>query len=262
MQGTTAVVQPVSSDGFWDAYSRYYDSVYHLMPYRKLLWDTYQALDLAPGMRVLDAGCGTGNFEHFIAQKNPPAVRIDAVDASTAMLDVARAKCRDLPNVTFALGDLNGRLPFDDATFDRVLSINVLFALTDWDVTMAELLRVLKPEGRMALTSSLPAYKFGPLLADHVRRIGNIWGTRRKVRAVYDTLRVMATGGVGSAAMNIFVIARREAQGKHQSPDFQALNGFLQSHRAQGLATFDVGHAMANQNFFATATKSRAAEAS
>ena len=88
-------------DGFWDLYSRVYDSVYQLMPYRKLLWDTYQALDLRPGMRVLDAGCGTGNFEHFVHQKNPPSVCIDAIDFSASMLSIAGRKNAGLDNVAF-----------------------------------------------------------------------------------------------------------------------------------------------------------------
>lgn len=261
MQGHTAAAQ-AGHDGFWDAYSRYYDSVYHLMPYRKLLWDTYQALDLAQGMRVLDAGCGTGNFEHFIAQKNPPAISIDAVDTSPAMLDRARAKCHDLSGITFAEADLNGRLPFEDATFDRVICINVLFALEDWDRTIAELLRVLKPEGRMVLTSSLPEYKFVPLITDHIRRIGNIWGVRRRARAVLDKVRVAATSGVGAAFMNMVVIAGREARGQHRSPDAAALRGFFTTHTANGLDTFDIGQAMAGQNFLATAIKARSAAAS
>ena len=71
MEATPSAAGP-SSDGFWDLYSRVYDAVYHLIPYRGLLWQAYEALSLEPGMRVLDAGCGTGNFEHFIAGKNPP----------------------------------------------------------------------------------------------------------------------------------------------------------------------------------------------
>lgn len=250
-----AVAAEPARDEFWDLYSRYYDCVYQLMPYRKLLWDVYEALDLKPGMQVLDAGCGTGNFEHFIAEKDHPPVGIVAVDASPAMLDRARDKCRRLTHVTFSQVDLNGSLPFADATFDRILSINVLYALEDWDHTMSELLRVLKPEGRMVLTSSLPAFRFGPLLADHVRRIGNIWGTRRRVRAVVDTVKVVATSGVGSAILNVFVINRRESRGRYYSPDHSALRGFLDAHATSGVDEYDVGLAMADQNFLAMATK-------
>ena len=255
MEGRTAVAAEPARDEFWDLYSRYYDCVYRLMPYRKLLWDAYQALDLKPGVRVLDAGCGTGNFEHFIAEKNHPPVEIDAVDFSPAMLDRARDKCSGLPHVTFGEANLNGRLPFEDATFDRIVSINVLYALEDWDRTMSELLRVLRPEGRMVLTSSLPAFKFGPLMADHLHRIGNIWGTRRKAQALLDTVKVVATSGVGSAALNVFVINRRETQGQYYSPDRATLRGFLESHVVNGVDTYDIGLSMADQNFLATATK-------
>ena len=82
---------PGGSDRFWNTYSTYYDSLYRLMPYRKLLWDAFEALELEPGLRVLDAGCGTGNLEHFIAQKGDPSVRIDAIDFASAMLERAHA---------------------------------------------------------------------------------------------------------------------------------------------------------------------------
>ena len=64
------------------------------MPYRKLLWDAFEALELEPGMRVLDAGCGTGNFEHFLAEKNHPPIQIDAVDFSAEMLARAARSAR------------------------------------------------------------------------------------------------------------------------------------------------------------------------
>ncbi len=256
MGSPMAVEAETGHDQFWDAYSKYYDCVYRLMPYRKLLWDAYDSLQLEAGMRVLDAGCGTGNFEHFIATKDMPPVCVDAVDFSPEMLRRARAKCASLDFVSFSQADLNGKLPFDDDTFDRVVSINVLYALRDWDTTVAELIRVLKPEGRMVLTSSLPDFRVGPLLSDHVRRIGNIWGTRRRASAVWDTCKAVATTGLGSAVMNVFVIDRRESKGEYYSPDEASLTEFLGRHRSTGLETFDIGRSMADQNFLATVVKS------
>jgi ubiquinone/menaquinone biosynthesis C-methylase UbiE len=262
MGSQVAVAAEAGPDRFWDTYSRYYDCVYMLMPYRKLLWDAFEALDLEPGMRVLDAGCGTGNFEHFIAEKNHPSVAIDAVDFSPEMLKRAGTKLGGLDYVRFTQADLNGTLPFADATFDRVVSINVLYALEDWDHTMGELLRVLKPEGRMVLTSSTNEFSSGPILADHIRRIGNIWGTKRKARAVLDTVRAVATTGVGSMALNTFVINRRESKGRYYSPDHDALRAFLRGHEPNGVEDFSVGLSMADQNFLATATKACAGIAS
>ena len=258
MGSHVAVAADTRPDGFWDTYSKYYDGVYQLMPYRKLLWDTFEALDVQPGMRILDAGCGTGNFEHFIAEKDHPPVTIDAVDFSPEMLALARTKCAHLEHVSFTQADLNGTLPFPDATFDRIVSINVLFALNDWDATIEEFLRVLKPEGRMVLTSSLSEFNWAPVLKEHVARIGNIWGARRRARAVADMLRAVARTGVGALALNVMVINRRESQGHYYSPNSDALASFLQQHSAHGVGDYQVRRSMAGQNFLATATKVRA----
>lgn len=242
-------------DGFWDLYSKVYDSVYHLMPYRKLLWDAYQALDLKPGMRVLDAGCGTGNFEHFVAEKDPPPIQIEAIDFSPAMLDRARRKCGALDYVNFTHGDLNGDLPYADATFDRIVSINVLYALEKRDHAMSEFLRVLKPEGRIVLTSPAPGYRWGPLVVDHFSRVRNIWGSGRKALNVLDSARTLSTSALGSFVLNVLVIYRRESAGTYHALDEDELRGLLEDHRRDGLTDFTIEPAFAQQNLFATAMK-------
>jgi SAM-dependent methyltransferase len=247
------------SDGFWDVYSRVYDGVYHLIPYRGLLWDAYEALELEPGMRVLDAGCGTGNFEHFIAEKSPPLIAIDAVDASAGMLDIARRKCRDLEYVRFSAGDLNGRLPYDDATFDRVLSINVLYALADQDHLIVELLRVLKPDGRLVISSPLPTYSVSPMVADHFRRIRNVWGVRRRMARFAESLWVLATNGLVQWLLNNLVIDSREADGQYHSLDRSDLEALLRRRAIDGLGDIAIRLASADQNLFATAVKGVAA---
>ena len=152
--GSPTVVEAHSgSDRFWDTYSRYYDSIYRLFPYREMLWDVFTTLELEPGMRVLDAGCGTANVERFIAEKDHPPIQVDAVDFSASMLERARANCSHLDFVTFTQGDLNGRLPFEDSTFDRIVSINVLYALDDQAAVLAEWLRVLKPGGKIVIAN-------------------------------------------------------------------------------------------------------------
>jgi ubiquinone/menaquinone biosynthesis C-methylase UbiE len=246
-------------DGFWDLYSRVYDSVYQLMPYRKLLWDTYQALELAPGMRVLDAGCGTGNFEHFIHQKNPPSVCIDAIDFSAAMLAVASKKNADLANVEFSRGDLSGKLPYADASFDRIVSINVLYALPDPDATMRELLRVLKPGGVIVVTSPAPEFAVAALVVDHFKRVKNIWGAWRKVVTVTTSIGIFAVSGIAQWLLNTFVINRREADGAYHSLDSGELSDLLRRCVPDGIGDYEVGRALADQNIFATAVKTMAA---
>ncbi|MDR3685547.1 MAG: class I SAM-dependent methyltransferase [Coriobacteriia bacterium] len=256
-ENATAVA--AKGDSFWDLYSRVYDSVYHLIPYRGLLWQAYEALSLEPGMHVLDAGCGTGNFEHFISGKNPPAIQIDALDASDGMLSIARRKCRDLGYVRFSEGDLNGALPFADGTFDRIVTINVLYALDDPDGVVGELLRVLKPNGVLVISSPLPCYSVSPMIADHFRRLRNIWGLHRQIGTVLDTLWTLITGGAAQWLLNNFVINGREAAGAYRSLDRSELESLLDRQRSQGVRRFEVCLASADQNVFATAVKAAAA---
>lgn len=56
-----------------------------------MLDEVVAALDLQPGMRVLDAGCGTGDLEARLAERHP-GVEVVALDASTAMLARARRR--------------------------------------------------------------------------------------------------------------------------------------------------------------------------
>jgi ubiquinone/menaquinone biosynthesis C-methylase UbiE len=244
------------SDSFWDLYSYVYTGVYHLIPYRNLLWDAYEELDLQPGARVLDAGCGTGNFEHFISTKPlPDNVTIDGIDASAGMLNAARRRCAELDFARFSAADLNERLPFDDATFDRVVSINVLYALKDQDHALSEMLRVLKPRGRLVISSPLPTYRVSPMVADHFRRIGNIWGLRRRVARVVGSALVLATTGLAQWVLNDLIIDARETQGLYRSLDEHEVETLLERLLPDGLGDLAVRLASANQNVLATAVK-------
>jgi len=116
--------------------------------------DTARALGLAPGDRLLDAGCGTGQYASAFAAEG---YRVDAVDLSPAMVIIAQSHTagNDRP-VTFHIADL-ADLPFPDATFDAVQARLSLHFAFDLPATVRELGRVLRPAGR--LYASVP----GPL---------------------------------------------------------------------------------------------------
>jgi SAM-dependent methyltransferase len=101
-----------------------------------------RAADLQPGMRVLEIGCGTGNFtEKFAAS----GAQILAIDISEDLL--AEARRRDLPNVTFLC------TPFEalasDAQFDAVIGSSILHHL-EIGPALQEIFRLLKPGGVMS----------------------------------------------------------------------------------------------------------------
>ena len=240
---------------FWNLYARCYDSVYHLMPYRKLLWDAYQALDLKPGMKVLDAGCGTGNFELFISEKNPPPIEVKAVDFSPVMLSKAQNKCKHLDYINFKQADLNQELEYPDDSFDRILNINTLYALRDPYFTLDEFARVLKPEGSMVVTSSKPDFRFSPIVRDHFKRVGNIWGIYRKAGVLLKTFTIFPTTGLGSGLLNTLVINRREQRGEYHSLSEEELAAIFSQNGQNKLRHFTIDSAFADQNLFAIATR-------
>jgi SAM-dependent methyltransferase len=105
----------------------------------------------APGLRVLDAGCGAGRNAVWLVSQGADVV---GLDASAELLRLARER---LPSATFLLGDLADPLPFDDGSFDVVVASLVMHYLRDWVPTLRELRRVLSPGGEMVLSTHHPA---------------------------------------------------------------------------------------------------------
>jgi SAM-dependent methyltransferase len=103
--------------------------------------------DVRPGHRVLDVACGTGVVARAAAARVGAAGEVTGVDRAPAMLEVA---ARLLPDATFQLGDA-GRLPFVDGAFDRVLCQASLMFFPDAGAALAEMARVVAPDGRVGV---------------------------------------------------------------------------------------------------------------
>jgi ubiquinone/menaquinone biosynthesis C-methylase UbiE len=99
------------------------------------------------GRAVLDVGCGPGDDTREVAELVGPAGRVVGVDLSEAML--AEAKRRG-GSVEFLQGDVH-ELPFPDASFDAVRAKLVRIHSPRIDTADDELVRVLRPGGRLAV---------------------------------------------------------------------------------------------------------------
>lgn len=103
---------------------------------------------LRPEMVVADIGAGTG----FVAAGLAPLVaRVYAVDASPAMLDVSRQNLAAYKNVEHRLAD-GAALPFEDGALDAVFANMYLHHCPDPQAAIVEMVRVLKPGGRIVIT--------------------------------------------------------------------------------------------------------------
>ena len=122
------------------------------------------ALDLQSGMRVLDAGCGTGQWAVGMARHG---CAVTAVDLAPAMLERARARAREAGvNITFREGEI-GTLAEPDGAFDAVHCRCVLQFTPDPAAVLREFARVLTPGGRLFV--AVPG-ALSPIYAESYRR--------------------------------------------------------------------------------------------
>jgi trans-aconitate methyltransferase len=143
-------------------------------------WVTHvaNAAGVQAGHRVLDVACGTGVLARAIAER-VGSNHLVGVDVNEGMLEVAKRKA---PEIDWKQGQAES-LPFDDNTFDKVVSQFGLMFFQDRPAALREMRRVLKPGGSMAVAvwnalEHLPGYAaltdllqqlFGSHVADALR---------------------------------------------------------------------------------------------
>jgi len=161
-----------SAAGQWDRLRREVfgrDSALHALP----------AL-VDPRWIVGDLGCGTGETSAALA---PFVARTIAVDRSGEMLQAARRRLRDLPNVDVRRGELEA-LPIDDAELDAALMLLVLHHVPDPAAALGEAARTMKPGARFVLCDMLPHDR-----EEYKKEMGHVW-----LGFADDQLRRLLTG--------------------------------------------------------------------
>jgi len=119
-----------------------------------------------PAWTVGDLGCGTGETSAALA---PFVARTIAVDRSGEMLQAARRRLRDLPNVDVRRGELEA-LPIEDGELDAAIMLLVLHHVPDPAAVLGESARTLKPRGRIVLCDMLPHDR-----EEYKKEMGHVW---------------------------------------------------------------------------------------
>jgi SAM-dependent methyltransferase len=152
------------------------------------------AAHVQPGQRVLDVACGTGVAARAMADRVGPTGSVVGLDVNPGMLAVAERKA---PQVEWRTGQAEA-LPFEDASFDAVVSQFGLMFFEDRRAAIQEMLRVLRPGGRLAIAvwaslDDTPGYAamvdllqrlFGDEAADGLRAPYNL-GDRQQLQALF-----------------------------------------------------------------------------
>ncbi|MBB3452578.1 ubiquinone/menaquinone biosynthesis C-methylase UbiE [Rhizobium sp. BK313] len=112
-------------------------------------------LPLNAGNRILDVGCGPGWFWAATVNELPESLDLTLSDLSPGMVQEAVERCQSL-----AFGEVTGQqadataLPLEDGSFDAVIAMHMLYHLPDQPQAIAEMYRVLKPGGFLAVTTN------------------------------------------------------------------------------------------------------------
>ena len=124
---------------------------------------TLRRMDLQPGERVLDLGCGSGWATRLLARvvgEGPKGFgQVVGVDISDEMIREARAGSKEFDNVMFITGSAT-QIPWEENFFDKVLSVESFYYYPDQERALAELFRVMAPKGRLFILINL--YKDNP----------------------------------------------------------------------------------------------------
>ncbi len=182
-------------------------------------------LALAPGMRVLDAGCGSGLLAAMVAEE--PGVEVVGVDANERAITFARETFqRD--NLSFRLG-LVDDLALAPGSFDRIVFLEVIEHLTraQGEATLAGFHRLLAPGGRLVL-STPNRHSLWPLLEWSLDRFGPVPNlgegqhehlyTRAELEALARSagLTLLETRMVDTFAPWLAILSRRLAEAVHR----------------------------------------------
>ena len=118
---------------------------------------TLALMDLKPGERVLDLGCGAGWASRLLARavsSTDKPGQVIGLDVSDEMIRRARAASSNYENLMFVVGSAQ-QIPWEENFFDKVLSVESFYYYGDQEGALDELFRVLAPKGELFILINL-----------------------------------------------------------------------------------------------------------
>lgn len=158
-------------DRSYDQVSEFYEETFEDLSVRQDEWNWLTSkIDFSIRPKILDIGCGNAALLRQLASRLGPS---SGVDASEGMLKIASQKANEKKLSQLSFSQISGpNLPFANDQFDYVISV-LSFRYLDWDPMVQEILRVLKPGGRLLILDMVAApvkfYEWPQLLVSKFR---------------------------------------------------------------------------------------------
>jgi SAM-dependent methyltransferase len=166
----------------------------------------FAAVAEAEPRRVLEVGCGMGNFAERVARET--SAEVVATDLSPRMVELARERGLDA-----RVADVQA-LPFADGEFDCAVANAMLYHVEDPDRALAELARALEPAGRLVAVT---------IGAEHM---GEVW---RLVGYVRPERPFSRENGAEQLARHFRSVERRDVDASLVFPDAAAVHRYVES---------------------------------
>ena len=163
----------------YDAWSRYYDGVdnFPLISRPQKVWRR-RAVDLATKKKtdtVVDIGTGSGYIVPWIAT-NLSKGKVIGLDISHRMLEIARDRTSEYPNVTFVKCD-SDNIPLKTGSVDSVIGTYAYTSIPNWKETINDCIRILKNGGTLiVLDTGKPTGSWGKIMHAPIALMGRIFG--------------------------------------------------------------------------------------
>jgi ubiquinone/menaquinone biosynthesis C-methylase UbiE len=158
----------------------------------------FKYVGVVRGKTVLDVGCGTGLYSIRLSEAGGD---VTAVDISSKMIEIARRKAQDRGQyIWYDQADMV-KLPYENSTFDMVVSITALEFATDPLLALMEMARVLRPGGKLVVGVLNNDSPWADARREHAKREESVYRAARSFSSSDLRLLFHRTGTFGALTM-------------------------------------------------------------
>jgi len=149
----------MKNDTSWDKVANWYDKhVSEASDHHRdvIIPGALKLLDPKKGEKIIDVGCGQGDFCRELASRGAQVV---GIDASKKLIDIAKKRTGEKYNIHYRVADAENLDGIQDATFDAACSILAIQNMENIDAIAKETARVLKKNGRLVWVLNHPCFR-------------------------------------------------------------------------------------------------------